>query len=303
VNVSFRAPVSGFEKKLERSFPELYRKLKESTEGAVTYGEVEHWMWRLFLDDFGQATEAVGLPSIPFLNSSGCVPSSLPPPTPLIYGISPHVLQSQPYWPPSVCLSGYWPLDERYLSPPTADDVRIVSSLQSPILYAGFGSMEDVYEIEWKKMVKLLANAAAAHKMEVVLQSRRVPPSSLTTYPSIHLLSNPVPHQWLFPRCSIILCHGGCGTVSSALLSGKPIIVSPFGFDQFFWAEQVEWLGVGRQCSHADTITEEELTKAVGFVTCPHVQQAVENMAGKLSQEKGIESAMDILVKHLNLSS
>ena len=27
--------MSGFEKKLERSFPELYRKLKESTEGGA----------------------------------------------------------------------------------------------------------------------------------------------------------------------------------------------------------------------------------------------------------------------------
>ena len=56
-------------------------------------------MWRLFLDDFGQAAEAVGIQGIPFLEKDGRVPRTLPPPTPLIYGISPHVLQRQPYWP------------------------------------------------------------------------------------------------------------------------------------------------------------------------------------------------------------
>ena len=66
--------------------------------------EVDHWMWRLFLDDLGDACASVGIQNIPFLDS--CLDSdetdkqaSLPLPTPLLYGISPSLLQQQAFWP------------------------------------------------------------------------------------------------------------------------------------------------------------------------------------------------------------
>ena len=63
---------------------------------VVSYSEVEHWMWRLFLDDYGEVCQSLGL--------SHCVPfpsaaQTLPPPTPLLYGISPTLIPRQPYWP------------------------------------------------------------------------------------------------------------------------------------------------------------------------------------------------------------
>ena len=64
---------------------------------VVSYSEVEHWMWRLFLDDFGEVCEFLGLSScLPF---SSTVAQALPLPTPLLYGISPTLLPRQPYWP------------------------------------------------------------------------------------------------------------------------------------------------------------------------------------------------------------
>ena len=65
----------------------------------VSYAEVEHWMWRLFLSDFGQACEAVGIPSVPLAAASQETHAQLPPPTPLLYGISPTVMARQSYWP------------------------------------------------------------------------------------------------------------------------------------------------------------------------------------------------------------
>ena len=62
----------------------------------VGYAEVDHWMWRMFLDDYGSTCESLGLPTLPLsLDSTG----ALPPPTPLLYGISPLVIPRQPYWP------------------------------------------------------------------------------------------------------------------------------------------------------------------------------------------------------------
>ena len=42
-----------------------------------------------------------------------------------------------------------------------------------------------------------------------------------------------------------VLHHGGSGTTAAALHAGCPQVVCPFIFDQFGWAERVEWAGVG----------------------------------------------------------
>lgn len=57
--------------------------------------EVDHWMWRLFLDDLGDACISVDIQNVPFINSL----EQLPSPTPLLYGISPSLLQQQAFWP------------------------------------------------------------------------------------------------------------------------------------------------------------------------------------------------------------
>ena len=64
--------------------------------GEVSFAEVDHWMWRMFLDDIGSVCESLGLPLLPFsLDHSG----ALPPPIPLLYGISPSLISRQPWWP------------------------------------------------------------------------------------------------------------------------------------------------------------------------------------------------------------
>src|SRR6185436_8276600 len=43
------------------------------------------------------------------------------------------------------------------------------------------------------------------------------------------------PHEWLFPKMSAVIHHGGAGTSAAALRAGIPSIVVPFFADQFFW--------------------------------------------------------------------
>ena len=39
---------------------------------------------------------------------------------------------------------------------------------------------------------------------------------------SLVLWSGPASHSWLFQQCRVIVHHGGCGTLVSSLLAGKP---------------------------------------------------------------------------------
>ncbi len=52
-------------------------------------------------------------------------------------------------------------------------------------------------------------------------------------------------HDRLMSECSIVICHGGLGTVLRALAHGVPLVVLPLGRDQIGNARRVEDLGVG----------------------------------------------------------
>src|SRR5437588_11696713 len=47
------------------------------------------------------------------------------------------------------------------------------------------------------------------------------------------------------PRCDVVVCHGGHGTVMRALSSGCAVVVCPAGGDMNENAARVDWAGVG----------------------------------------------------------
>lgn len=53
-------------------------------------------------------------------------------------------------------------------------------------------------------------------------------------------------HAALFPRCAVVVHHGGAGTTLTALRAGVPQVVLPRTADQPFHGALVESLGVGR---------------------------------------------------------
>lgn len=53
------------------------------------------------------------------------------------------------------------------------------------------------------------------------------------------------PYSWLFPRAAAIVHQGGIGTTAQALRAGRPMLVVPYGFDQFDNADHIRRLGVG----------------------------------------------------------
>ncbi len=70
-----------------------------------------------------------------------------------------------------------------------------------------------------------------------------------------------VSHEKLFPRMAAIVHHGGAGTTQTAARAGKPQVLIPHNYDQFYWAHRVQQLGVGvsgplREDLAADTLVE-----------------------------------------------
>jgi UDP:flavonoid glycosyltransferase YjiC (YdhE family) len=71
-----------------------------------------------------------------------------------------------------------------------------------------------------------------------------VDPDAVTVPDQVEVL--PVAdHDRLMPECSVVICHGGLGTVLRALAHGVPLVLLPLGRDQTVNARRVEQLGAG----------------------------------------------------------
>ena len=58
-----------------------------------------------------------------------------------------------------------------------------------------------------------------------------------------------IPHADILASASLVITHAGFGTTMAALGRSVPLLCLPMGRDQFFNAEQVQTLGVGRMLS------------------------------------------------------
>ena len=88
----------------------------------------------------------------------------------------------------------------------------------------------------------------------------------------IHLRKEDIPHNWLFERCCAVVHHGGIGTTTTALKAGLPVVVCPFQSDQYYWAEQLNWLGVGVQCRSIENASINDYLRSFKMVLSATVE-------------------------------
>lgn len=105
---------AALERALRREQPALCRLLGAAQKGGdadgercVSWTEVRHWLWPLFTERWGAwRYHRLGLPAIPYC---ACGPGRpLPPPSPLLLGISELVVPRPGHWPGSTHLCGFW---------------------------------------------------------------------------------------------------------------------------------------------------------------------------------------------------
>jgi MGT family glycosyltransferase len=92
------------------------------------------------------------------------------------------------------------------------------------------------------------------------------------------------PHDTLMKEVSLVVTHGGHGTVARSLVNGVPLLVIPMGRDQADNAARVVARGAG--LSLADSATEEEIVSAVGrLVTEPHFKAAAARLGKAIAPD------------------
>ena len=100
-----------------------------------------------------------------------------------------------------------------------------------------------------------------------------------------------IPQDALFAQAGAVLHHGGIGTLARALLHGCPMLVEPYGNDQFFNAQRVLALGVGA-AAHPKKISADALAQLLALrVLTPECRARAQALGAALQQEDGTGQA------------
>jgi len=254
----------------------------------------QQFLWQMFRRKVNQQRrDLLGLDPLPFF---GPWISQTRVGVPVLYAYSPIVLPRPSDWPERIHVTGYWLLDPLPDWQPPADLLAFLRAGPPPVAI-GFGSMPIQRP---HAMLDLVLKALERSGQRGILLSGWSGIGKEVALPESVWRTDDIPYSWLFPRVAAVVHHGGAGTISAALRSGVPSIVTPLAFDQPFWAQRVQTLGVGPAPLPYKKLTVEHLADAIReAVTNTGMRKRAVRIGQRLQQEDGAGLAIEILCRYV----
>lgn len=129
----------------------------------------------------------------------------------------------------------------------------------------------------------------------IVTVGRHIDPAEFGPQPANVHIEQYIPQAAILPHCSLVVSHGGSGSVLGALAHGLPSVLIPMGADQPLNAARCEELGLGRMLDPIEA-TPEMVREAVATVLAdPAYRRAAERMRDEIAAMPGPEQAVRLL--------
>jgi UDP:flavonoid glycosyltransferase YjiC (YdhE family) len=140
-------------------------------------------------------------------------------------------------YPPSLRSQDMAHIPRIQMSRPTTGEAAL-----GGLVYVTFGTVFNQVDDHFRAAV--LAAAAAAEEVLVTVGPAGNP-EAVGAVPENVAVERFVPQADVLPRCGVVVCHGGSGTVLAALAHGLPLLCLPRGADQFANAANLARVGAG----------------------------------------------------------
>jgi UDP:flavonoid glycosyltransferase YjiC (YdhE family) len=217
----------------------------------------------------------------------------------ILLASSPHFSQPQLDCWPQARMTGFWFDNDLGDWSPDQELLGFLDLEPRPLVLT-FSSLpvQDV-----SRVVAVHAEAAARLGRRLLIQRgwARFDPAALPNgvMPEALRFTGSLPHAWLFPRAEAVIHHGGVGTTAQAMRCGRPMLVEPYGNDQFFNARRVLGLGVGA-AMHPHKLTVTGLARIMEEkVLTADVRRRALELGARLQAEDGLTVACDLIEEQL----
>jgi sterol 3beta-glucosyltransferase len=207
------------------------------------------------------------------------------PRTPILCAWSPSLLPLSRDWPPHVHVTGSPVLSTNYDQAPP--ELQFFLEREKPPVCVTFGSMVNRDAERIDTIVR--ESLAKTGNRGIILSGW----GGVKSSPSTDLLYlDSAPHDWLLPRCRLVIHHGGAGTTAAGVRAGIPNIVIPFMADQPFWGKRVHATGVGPMPIRVRDLSVRNLAGAMVEAEGEMFRTRAQAIGQQISSEDGIGEAV-----------
>ena len=109
-----------------------------------------------------------------------------------------------------------------------------------------------------------------------------------------------VPHDWLLPKCTMLIHHGGAGTTSAGLRAGIPQVVVPFMADQPFWGSRVHAISVAPKAINVKQLSVEKMVSAIAEAESNVILERAQVIGQEIRGEDGVMNAVKLIEVYAN---
>ena len=164
-----------------------------------------------------------------------------------------------------------------------------------PLVYATLGTVFNNPSYELPFFPAVLGALRNEPVDLVVTVGPNVDPRLLGQQPDhVHIVSY-LPQGVIVAKAAAIVCHGGFGTLVSAIVAGVPLVVVPFGADQFINAESVGRLAIGLVLEEEEADAERMRSAIRSVLDEPAWRQNIEQLRDAGERLPGLPEAVATL--------
>ncbi len=186
--------------------------------------------------------------------------------------------------------TGIWHLAQPDYVPPS--ELTDFLAEGPPPIVITFGSMGGS---DGKATTRILIDAVKMTKQRAIIQAGWGLLGTQDTGENI-FCTEYLPHQWLFPKVSCVVHHGGAGTTASVCRAKVPSVVVPHIGDQFYWGKLLFDLGVAPKSLYRRNLTAKRLAKRIEQVLgTPTMTERAKTLGTQMESEDGLTTAVDLI--------
>jgi UDP:flavonoid glycosyltransferase YjiC (YdhE family) len=163
-----------------------------------------------------------------------------------------------------------------------------------PLIYVGMGTSFSGYR-GLEIFSKLLAGLRDVDAEVVATLGRDLDPAALGPQPEHVHLERYQPLGALLKHCSLVLFHGGSGTLGHALAHGLPMVIVPLGADQPENAARCAELGASRTLDQDHLAPEHVRDVVLDVLHTPSYRRSAERLRDEFERLPGPELAVELL--------
>jgi len=221
--------------------------------------------------------------------------------TPIIYGVSPSVIDVPSDYPPNHYFTGFWNKED--VNESLSENVSEFMADESQVLIITFGSMPYKSKIDINLFVQALQKD---YNIKIlIVKAWGLKEKTIIEHETVKAI-DAAPFDLLFPLADYIIHHGGAGTTATALKAGIPQLICPVLHpvgDQFFWGNELNKLGVSPKPIPLKKLSVKNLTAAFKQMVNQDMKSKALELRRKLELENGLQSAKEIVEKHYTQQS